>query len=100
MTFSMQDVEHVAQLARLGLNDTEKRSLGNELTAILDAISKLQEVDTSEIPETAQVGELVNIWREDTPSPSIGAEKALVNAPVSDGSFFSVGAIQDSELDR
>ena len=73
MSFSEQDVEHVAQLARLGLSNDERRRLGGELSAILDAISKLQQVDTSEIPETAQVGELVNVWRDDVPTPSIGA---------------------------
>ncbi len=99
MTFSTEDVEHIALLARLGLSDDEKRRLGNELSAILDAISKLQEVDTSEIPETAQVGELVNVWREDVAAPSIGAQKALLNAPATDGRHFTVGAIQESELD-
>jgi len=99
MTFSNEDVDHVAQLARLGLDDDEKRRLGRELTAILDAISKLQEVDTSEISETAQVGELINVWRDDVPAPCIGADLALVNAPVTDGAHFVVGAIQESERD-
>jgi aspartyl-tRNA(Asn)/glutamyl-tRNA(Gln) amidotransferase subunit C len=99
MAFSTQDVEHVAQLARLGLSDAERRTLGNELSAILDAISKLQEVDTSDIPETAQVGDLVNVWRDDVATPSIGAAAALRNAPVTDGSHFVVGAIQESEPD-
>ncbi len=100
MTFSREDVEHVAQLARLGLSDDERERLRGELAAILDAISKLQEVDTSQIPETAQVGELVNVWRDDVPAPSVGAAAALRNAPATDGSHFMVGAIQESELDR
>jgi aspartyl-tRNA(Asn)/glutamyl-tRNA(Gln) amidotransferase subunit C len=100
MTFSISDVEHVAELARLGLSDEAKRRLGNELTAILDAISKLQQVDTSGIAETAQVGELFNVWRDDTPVPCIGVEQALRNAPAADGSHFTVGAIQESDLDR
>jgi aspartyl-tRNA(Asn)/glutamyl-tRNA(Gln) amidotransferase subunit C len=100
MTFSTEDVDHLAQLARLGLSDEEKQKLGSELSVILDAISKLQEVDTAEVPETAQVGELVNAWRDDVPEPSIGARKALLNAPATDGKHFAVGAIQDIELDQ
>ena len=100
MTFSKDDVEHVALLARLGLSDAEKSRLGNELSAILEAVSKLQQVDTSEIPETAQVGELVNVWRDDVPAPSIGVSQALLNAPATDGEHFNVGAIQESERDH
>ena len=99
MTFSTADVDHVAQLARLGLSDEEKQRLGSELSAILDAISKLQEVDTSNIPETAQVGDLVNVLRDDVVEDSMGAALALANAPATDGRHFIVGAIQDSELD-
>jgi len=99
MTFSSHDVEHLAELARLGLSDAEKGTLGDELSVILDAISKLEQVDTSEIPETAQVGELSNAWREDTPEPSIGRHEALRNAPANDGAHFTVGAIQERDLD-
>jgi len=97
MSFTEDDVRHVAQLARLGLDDDERRRLGGELSAILDSISKLQQVDTSEIPETAQVGELVNVWRDDSPRPSMGASAALRNAPASDGVYFAVGAIQERD---
>jgi aspartyl-tRNA(Asn)/glutamyl-tRNA(Gln) amidotransferase subunit C len=100
MSFSTTDVDHVARLARLGLSQEERDRLGRELSAILDAISKLQEVDTSRIAETAQVGELVNVWRDDVPEPSIPAAEALRNAPAGDGIHFVVGAIQDGERDR
>ena len=99
MTLSAADVEHVATLARLGLDQAERERLGRELEAILEHISRLQEVDTSEVAETAQVGELVNVMRDDVPQPSLSAAAALRNAPATDGEHFVVGAIQDSELD-
>jgi aspartyl-tRNA(Asn)/glutamyl-tRNA(Gln) amidotransferase subunit C len=99
MTLSRADVEHVATLARLGLDDAEKVRIGMELEKILDHISKLQQVDTSALAETAQVGELVNVMRDDVPEPSLGAAAALRNAPRSDGHYFVVGAIQGNELD-
>jgi aspartyl-tRNA(Asn)/glutamyl-tRNA(Gln) amidotransferase subunit C len=99
MTLSRADVDHVATLARLGLTDAEKDRLLGELEAILGHIERLQQVDTSKLAATAQVGDLVNVMRPDVPEPSIGTAAALRNAPVSDGSYFMVGAIQGGELD-
>jgi len=99
VTLSATDVEHVATLARLGLSDAERERLGAELEAILEHISRLQQVDTSNVAETAQVGDLVNVMRDDVAEPSLGVERALKNAPASDGQHFIVGAIQEHELD-
>ena len=95
MTLSRDDVAHVALLARLGLSGEEMEHLGGELGAILQAIEKLNEVDTSAVAETAQVGGLVNVWREDEPSESIGVDRALANAPDREDGMFRVGAIQE-----
>jgi aspartyl-tRNA(Asn)/glutamyl-tRNA(Gln) amidotransferase subunit C len=95
MPLRPDEVAHVALLARLGLDDEERRRIGAELDLILEHISALQRADVSDIPETAQVGELVNVWREDEPAPSLTQEQALANAPDSDGEYFRVGAIQE-----
>lgn len=95
MTLSRDDVAHVALLARLGLSDAEMEQYRTQLDAILDAIGRLNEVDTSQVAETAQVGGLVNVWREDEPRDSIGEERALANAPEREGPFFRVAAIQE-----
>src|ERR1700680_383891 len=106
MTLSRDDVDHVAALARLGLSDEEKGRLLGELEEILGRmekipghIARLQQVDTSMLAETAQVGDLVNVMRADEPGPTLGTEAALRNAPAADGSHFIVGAIQGNELD-
>ena len=65
------------------------------LSAIIDHVSRLQRVDTSAVDETATVGTLVNVWRDDEPEPPFGVEAALANAPDSDGEYFRVGAIQE-----
>ncbi|MBJ7593693.1 MAG: Asp-tRNA(Asn)/Glu-tRNA(Gln) amidotransferase subunit GatC [Candidatus Dormibacteraeota bacterium] len=95
MTLSPDEVAHVAMLARLGLDDDEKRRIAGELDLILEHISALQRADISNIPETAQVGDLVNVWREDEPEPSLTEAQALANAPDTDGEYFRVGAIQE-----
>jgi aspartyl-tRNA(Asn)/glutamyl-tRNA(Gln) amidotransferase subunit C len=95
MPLSPDEVAHVAMLARLGLDEEERRRLGAELDVILEHISALQRADISEIPETAQVGNLVNVWRQDEPAPPLTQEQALANAPDTDGQYFKVGAIQE-----
>jgi aspartyl-tRNA(Asn)/glutamyl-tRNA(Gln) amidotransferase subunit C len=95
MPLSPDEVAHVALLARLGLDDEERRRIGAELDRILEHISALQRADISEVPETAQVGTLVNVWREDVPAESLSQEQALANAPDTDGEYFKVGAIQE-----
>lgn len=95
MPLSPEDVQHVALLARLGLDGEERRRLGVELEHILDHIGKLQAADISDVPETAQVGSLANVWRDDETAPSLTQRQALANAPQSDGEHFSVGAIQE-----
>lgn len=95
MTLSADDVDHVALLARIGLSDDEKAELGSQLDAILDAVSKLQAVDISALPPTAQVGNLLNVWRDDVARDSLPADRALANAPEREGDCFVVGAIQE-----
>lgn len=95
MPLSPDDVTHVALLARLGLDSDERARLGAELDLILEHVSALQRVDISALPETAQVGGLVNVWREDVRGPSLQQQVALANAPDHDGEHFKVGAIQE-----
>ena len=92
-TLSRADVEHVAHLARLGLTDDELARLEGQLNHILDQYAKLAEVDTDDIPPTAQTIELENILRDDVATPSLSAEAVLANAPERQGDFFVVPAI-------
>lgn len=95
MPLSAEEVAHVAMLARLGLNDDDQRHIGAELDLILEHISALQRADISDVPETAQVGNLVNVWRDDVPAPSLSQQQALAEAPDTDGQHYRVGAIQE-----
>ena len=92
-SLSRADVEHVAYLARLGLTGDELARLEGQLNHILDQYAKLAELDTDDIPPTAQTIELENILRDDVATPSLSAEAVLANAPERDGDFFVVPAI-------
>jgi aspartyl-tRNA(Asn)/glutamyl-tRNA(Gln) amidotransferase subunit C len=90
MAISPEEVRHVARLARLTLTDAEVARFGEQLSAILEAVSKVSEVDLSDIPPTAHPLDLVNVWGEDEPRPSLPVEEALANAPDRDNGFFRV----------
>jgi aspartyl-tRNA(Asn)/glutamyl-tRNA(Gln) amidotransferase subunit C len=81
---------HVARLARLELREEEAERLGAQLNDILAAVSKVSELDLTDIPPTSHPLDVVNVWAEDEPQPSLPVEEALANAPEREGSYFKV----------
>jgi aspartyl-tRNA(Asn)/glutamyl-tRNA(Gln) amidotransferase subunit C len=81
---------HVAHLARLELREEEVERLGAQLNDILGAVSKVSELDLSEVPPTSHPLDIVNVWAEDEPRPSLPVEEALANAPEREGWYFKV----------
>ena len=99
MAISREQVLHVAELARLALDDDEVERLGEQLNAILEAVSKVSELDLSDVEPTSHPLDLVNVWREDEPRPSLPLEVALRNAPSDEDGHFRVpptGAVEES----
>jgi aspartyl-tRNA(Asn)/glutamyl-tRNA(Gln) amidotransferase subunit C len=90
---SRDDVAHVAHLARLGLTDEELGRLEGQLNHILDQYAILAQLDTDDIPPTAQTIELENILREDVVQPSLPVEAVLANAAEREGDFIRVPPI-------
>ncbi|HET9052495.1 MAG TPA: Asp-tRNA(Asn)/Glu-tRNA(Gln) amidotransferase subunit GatC [Candidatus Dormibacteraeota bacterium] len=95
MSLTDAEIAHVATLARLGLSEEERARYGAQLAAILEHMRILERVDVGGVPETAQVGGLVNVWREDRERPSTPVDALLDSAPDRDGNAFRVGAIQE-----
>jgi aspartyl-tRNA(Asn)/glutamyl-tRNA(Gln) amidotransferase subunit C len=92
MAISREQVEHVARLARLALSEEELERFGEQLSAILDAVGKVAELDLSDVEPTAHPLDLVNVFGEDEPRPSLPLEHVLANAPDPEGGFFGVPA--------
>jgi aspartyl-tRNA(Asn)/glutamyl-tRNA(Gln) amidotransferase subunit C len=90
VTISRDDVLHVADLARLALTEEEIQRLGDQLNAILEAVGKVSELDLSGVEPTSHPLELVNVFAEDDPQPSLSLDEALANAPEREKSFFRV----------
>jgi aspartyl-tRNA(Asn)/glutamyl-tRNA(Gln) amidotransferase subunit C len=83
------EVLHVASLARLALEEDELEPMARELSAVLDHIARIGELDLSEVPPTSHVVEVTGALRPDEPRPSLPREVALGQAPaVSDGGFL------------
>jgi aspartyl-tRNA(Asn)/glutamyl-tRNA(Gln) amidotransferase subunit C len=95
MAISRTDVEHVAQLARLGLEDDELDRMAAELNHILEAMQALRELDTSAIAPTAQVIPLRNVMRADVARPSSPPDEILRNAPATRDQQFLVPPVLD-----
>ncbi|HEB76581.1 MAG TPA: Asp-tRNA(Asn)/Glu-tRNA(Gln) amidotransferase subunit GatC [Nitrospirae bacterium] len=95
MKISAGDVEHIARLARLGLNDEEKRMYGAQLNEILDYVDKLNELDTAGVEPTSHVIPIKNVFRRDVPGTSLPREEALGNAPQAADGFYRVPKIID-----
>ena len=82
-------------LARLGLEPGDEEFYAEQLSGILAHIDRLQQVDTDDIPPTAQVVEIVNQLREDMPRPGLTQAQVLSNAPAAQDGFFRVPSIQE-----
>jgi aspartyl-tRNA(Asn)/glutamyl-tRNA(Gln) amidotransferase subunit C len=78
---SREQVLHVARLARLEIPEAQVETVRAELGAILEAVSKVAELDLSGVEPTSHPLDLVNVWGEDEPRPSLAPEDALRNAP-------------------
>ena len=90
MALSRDDVLHVARLARLALTEEELERLGEQLSAIVEAVGTVAELDLSDVPPTSHPLDLVNVWAKDEPRPSLAPEEALVNAADREQDFFRV----------
>ena len=93
MALTLKQVEHIADLAKLGLTGEERERFREQLSAILDYAATLASLDTGAIPPTATVLPLRNVMRADEIRPSLSQQDALANAPSAAEGYFQVKAI-------
>ena len=85
---SKEEVLHVARLARLGLSDDDVEKFQEQLSDILEAVSKVSELDLADVPPTAHPLEIANAWAEDVPRDCLPLDEVFANAPDRDGDYF------------
>ncbi len=96
MSLTIEEVEHIAALARLELTDDEKARYREQLSDILDYAARLQALDTSHIPPTSTVLAKRSLLRPDVPAAGLSTEEALRNAPRAEQNQFRVPPVMDS----
>jgi aspartyl-tRNA(Asn)/glutamyl-tRNA(Gln) amidotransferase subunit C len=95
VALSVDDVRWVAHLARLDLAEDELAVLTRDLTAIVDYVNQLQQVNTDGVEPLAHAVELSNVFRDDEPASSLPVDEALANAPVRKNDYYAVPAVLD-----
>ena len=95
MALTTDEVRHIARLARLALSDEEVERYREQLSGILDHFQVLNDIDTSDVPPTAQSLDQVNVTREDALRPSLPTEDVLANAPRTEDGYLRVRAVLD-----
>jgi aspartyl-tRNA(Asn)/glutamyl-tRNA(Gln) amidotransferase subunit C len=98
MAITREEVERVAALARLRLEPAEVERLTADLGHILDAFTRLGQLDTTGVEPTAHVGSTATPMRADEPSPSLPREAALANAPKQQNGAFVVPKTVDTGI--
>ena len=93
MKLTIEQVRHVATLARLSLTPEEEQRYAAQLSAVLDAVTQLQELDVNAVEPTSHATLAASLLREDATRPSLPPEKVLANAPSKVGTSFAVPKI-------
>ena len=93
MALTGDQVRWVAHLARLELSDAELETMTRQLSAIVEYVNQLQQVNTDGVEPLAHPLPLQNVFRDDDAGPSLPVDEALANAPDRRGDFYGVPAV-------
>ncbi|HXH61096.1 MAG TPA: Asp-tRNA(Asn)/Glu-tRNA(Gln) amidotransferase subunit GatC [Fimbriimonadaceae bacterium] len=93
MPISLDEVKHVARLARLELDETELMTFQGELNALLGHFQDIQGIDVTGLPAKPHAVAMTNVWAEDAAGTSLQRDEALRNAPASKAGLFIVPTI-------
>ncbi len=93
MKITREEVEHVAHLARLNLNQHELETMTEQLDTLLSYVAKLDELDTKNIKPTTHAFSISNAFRDDIVQDSLSRKEALANSPEQNGEYFIVPRI-------
>jgi aspartyl-tRNA(Asn)/glutamyl-tRNA(Gln) amidotransferase subunit C len=100
MAMDIDQVKKVAKLSRLDLSEGDLAVMAKQLTAILEYVDQLSELNTDDVEPMAHPLPLQNAFRPDENKPSLPVEEALRNAPSRSGNFFAVPAVLDPADDQ
>ena len=96
---TLDDVRHVAKLARLSLPEQKLQTLTQQLESILEYVAKIGQVDVGDVEPMAHALPMANVFRPDVAEKGMELDKVLQNAPQTDGPFFKVPKVIGGEED-
>jgi aspartyl-tRNA(Asn)/glutamyl-tRNA(Gln) amidotransferase subunit C len=94
---SKEETAHIAELARLSLDEAELAQAQYDLSEIVNYVNKIASLNTDGVAPTVQPCAVPNVCREDVVLPSLSREEALANAPDRQGEFLRVPSIIEGE---
>ena len=94
MKVTRKDIETVASLSRLNINEDEVQDVTEQLDKFLNYVENLKSVDTTDIEPTTYA--LKNVFRDDVVKPSLSRELALSNAPLKEDGYFKVPRVLEN----
>jgi aspartyl-tRNA(Asn)/glutamyl-tRNA(Gln) amidotransferase subunit C len=95
MLLTLQEVQHIAELAKLNLTEEEQLRFQKQLSAVLDYAAELRATDTSKVSPTATVLPLRTVLRDDVPQPSLPRDELLKNSAEQEAGCFRVPAVME-----
>ncbi len=95
MSLTLDEVKHIAELAKLNLTEEEQLRFQKQLSAVLDYAAELRATDTSKVSPTATVLPLRTVLREDVPRPSLPRDEILKNSAEQEAGCFRVPAVME-----
>ena len=93
MKLTKDDVEHIAHLARLEVDDQLVDKFAGQISRIMDYIGTLKDADVSGVALASETAFQTNVFREDEVQPSPGPQVTLANAPERDDDYYTVPKI-------
>ena len=96
-SITRDEVAHLADLARIDLDDAELDHLAPQLSVILESVASISGVAGDDIPPTSHAIPLTNVFRDDVVAPCLTADQALSGAPEQEQQRFSVPRILGDE---
>lgn len=88
-------LEKMAHLSRLEIDEKDAEKMMQDMTAIVDWVEKLKEVDTTGVEPLTTMSFEINSLREDKVQPHLNHERALEGAPKADSDYFRVPKVLD-----
>ena len=90
---TIEEIKQISVLTRIAMTDNELDLMRTQMSAILDSVAILNEVDTENVEPTGHSVDVKSVMRDDEKQDSLTQEETLLNAPQREGSFIRIRAV-------